>query len=979
MAGANISSLFTAAGAGAAGGTAGLVSLGDVLVTKLPDKLAGLPQALTLAGKVVEQQEGTATLRTPAGDVQLKTTAPLPTDRPVTLQVPPQAPGVGTKAAALAPLARPAAAETQAPAPASQTQAPTPSPAQQPVMQPGAVVSAVLVAAPPKQPQPRDPAAGRPPAGGEGTQAPSASGSSPAPAPAVGLGLFRPTGGSTGGGGNPEAPQGSAPASGPSQAAPSQVSTPSGSTGPVKPQPGAATSFLASLANLPPVPDAGTAPQGQGQPQQPLGHPATGQVPPGGDGPETFLPGNNTLPGALAAYGRALARTGPDPSAILGQGATTTAASGAAPTVPGTGLAQVPPGAGLPVSGQPLPPGTAGGAQVPVPVGASLPATPPGSTPPPAAPAFPGQGPAAPAQAGPLPQGAGPAATAPAPTLPSLGTPAQVPPDAPPSSSPMPGATGLPNSIGSGAPAPVGTAAPGGPATHGAQTTAPAPPALPQTTAAPPQGTPTPPAPPAATPLPVMPAPATGEVRSPAATPLPAAQGGTPAAPLPAGANPTVQPGTTAPAPTAPTIPSPGTGASPAMPLAGTTPSTPPGPGTTLPPQPAVPGGTAAASVPGATPPLPAVSQSPAPPPVAWGRAASPAPPTPIVQGPTSGPPAPTPPEGSATPPTMPATRPTAGAAEPAAPRLTAGQPVQVRILSLGSPGEASPLPTTPVPQEEPILPGTYVGTSLAGQPLVSTAQGTLVLQARIPQGLPSGTALALAVLAPELAAPTPPAIDPLHGRDWPALREAMAVLAATDPSLAKALAAAILPQPNKRLAANIAFFLAALRGGEAADWLGSQGEGALSKAGRQDLLSRLSEDFRAIQARAQEPLPEGWRCYALPFEHQGQVTRLQLHVRAAGEDEPGAEREKRGMAKRFLLDLDFNRLGPMQLDGLVRPGQMDLVVRTRDLLPTGLTRELGGIYRASLDVAGYAGTLSFQTGAHRWVRPQTGGRGASA
>ncbi|QJE72549.1 hypothetical protein HHL28_05050 [Aerophototrophica crusticola] len=247
--------------------------------------------------------------------------------------------------------------------------------------------------------------------------------------------------------------------------------------------------------------------------------------------------------------------------------------------------------------------------------------------------------------------------------------------------------------------------------------------------------------------------------------------------------------------------------------------------------------------------------------------------------------------------PAAPLARPFGSAVEASVPRLTAGQPVQVRILSLGGAAEGLPAPgiTAPVPAEEPTLPGTFVGTSLAGQPLVTTAQGTLLLQARIPQGLPPGTALALAVLAPELAAPTLPAIDPLHGRDWPALKEAMAVLVATDPSLAKALAAAILPQPNKRLAANIAFFLAALRGGEAADWLGEQGEGALSKAGRQDLLSRLSEDFRAIQARAQEPLPEGWRCYALPFAEQAQVTRLQLYVRKAGTRRP----RRRGRRRR--------------------------------------------------------------------------------
>lgn len=124
-----------AAPAPAGGGSP--VPLGDVLIRALPERLSGLDRAVSISGTVVAQEDGTATLRTAAGDVTVETPAPLPTDRPVTLRIPPQTPGTPPRAQASAPpvpqTPTPASdGPAQTAAPAATTAPATPPPAQHP-------------------------------------------------------------------------------------------------------------------------------------------------------------------------------------------------------------------------------------------------------------------------------------------------------------------------------------------------------------------------------------------------------------------------------------------------------------------------------------------------------------------------------------------------------------------------------------------------------------------------------------------------------------------------------------------------------------------------------------------------------------------------------------------------------------------------------------------------------------------------------
>lgn len=308
------------------------------------------------------------------------------------------------------------------------------------------------------------------------------------------------------------------------------------------------------------------------------------------------------------------------------------------------------------------------------------------------------------------------------------------------------------------------------------------------------------------------------------------------------------------------------------------------------------------------------------------------------------------------------------------APPLPRGEPLQVRIIALEPPPDG----TIAAPAQQR---ATLVGNTSLGQPILTTPAGTLVLAGR--SDLPPGTGLTVALEPPAAAAAGMlPPLDPVHGADWPALREMMQLVAATDPALARSLTQQMLPQPNKRLTTNMIFFLAALRGGDLGGWLAPEATSLLERQGKGALLARLREDFQAASQQAAEPLPDGWRSLPIPFATPEGIGRLQLHLRRAGDGEDGgAAAGGEARAQRFLLDLSFSRIGPMQLDGLVRPGRLDLVIRTHTLLQAEIRQGIGDLFRDSLDLAGYAGTIGFQTGAHRWakVRSARGGIGHQA
>ncbi len=353
----------------------------------------------------------------------------------------------------------------------------------------------------------------------------------------------------------------------------------------------------------------------------------------------------------------------------------------------------------------------------------------------------------------------------------------------------------------------------------------------------------------------------------------------------------------------------------------------------------------------------------------ATGRpAAPPAPPQP------GAPPQPARTSAQAPPQTPGAPQPT-GAAPP--PTLVPGATVAVRILATtaGLAGAEAPEPGGGL-----VLSGTIAGSNAAGQPVLATPQGSLTLAIRGP--LPQGLKLTVEVADPRQLVFTHPA-EPAEAtaRPWPALAETLSTLGGLEGALVQSLLGTVVPQPNRRLAAALAFFLDAVRHGDARGWLGEEASGALEKAGRGDLLSRLGDEFRTMARDAAQTPPGEWRPLAIPLFDGNGFQRVELYVKAQrDDDEPGAGQSGGERSHRFILDLDLSRFGSLQLDGLVksRSRRFDLILRSRDSLPDSLRAELLDAFSASLEAVGFAGGLAFQPGARGWIKPPPARRGGA-
>jgi hypothetical protein len=260
-------------------------------------------------------------------------------------------------------------------------------------------------------------------------------------------------------------------------------------------------------------------------------------------------------------------------------------------------------------------------------------------------------------------------------------------------------------------------------------------------------------------------------------------------------------------------------------------------------------------------------------------------------------------------------------------------------------------------------IPGLVAGLTGAGEPVVDTALGTLVLGLKT--ALPSGTRLLLELLSVSPLRSQTMAGDAARSAalafGWPALDEALELLEKPGgPTAPSPAAASRVPQPGPRLASTILYFLQALSGGDLRGWLGGQAAGTLERAGRGDLLARLNSDLVQL-GRLSETAGSEWRFLPIPLFDGTPVQQLRLFLRRRRAAQGGDGAEDGDGATRFILDVELSRIGDMQLDGLVRDRRFDLILRTRHPLSDKMRRDIAEIFGDANGAAGHQGQISFQ------------------
>jgi hypothetical protein len=260
-------------------------------------------------------------------------------------------------------------------------------------------------------------------------------------------------------------------------------------------------------------------------------------------------------------------------------------------------------------------------------------------------------------------------------------------------------------------------------------------------------------------------------------------------------------------------------------------------------------------------------------------------------------------------------------------------------------------------------LVGRLVDPRADGESLVETAVGTLALPIeRI--GVP-GAAIRLLVsaVAPPLAPPTAvhsaslrPAVPPPLGP----LVETVTTALAGQPALSAEVQSVLAIQPGPQLAS---LLLAFLTGAGTTRRPGRGPEPSLRNAliclDRKDLAARLDAALDEIGRVEPQRGPDGWTVTTLPFLGALSTAPMRLYRRAhQSQDEADADEHNPG--ERFVVEVELERLGALQFDGLVRERRFDLALRTGRPLDPELRGEIEAVYRDTLLVSGWSGEIAF-------------------
>lgn len=243
-----------------------------------------------------------------------------------------------------------------------------------------------------------------------------------------------------------------------------------------------------------------------------------------------------------------------------------------------------------------------------------------------------------------------------------------------------------------------------------------------------------------------------------------------------------------------------------------------------------------------------------------------------------------------------------------------------------------------------------------------------LVTNAAVQGGAPVQASLAVPLTLPAITSFLTPDI-------WPAANALHQNIAQVSAQAASAFAA-MTPSPSNaaQFGPAVMFFVAAMRSGDIAGWMGGKTVDALQKAGKGQALSKFMSDSAGMSRLAAEPAANDWRAMSIPLMHGEQIERVALYYKR--EDEGGADGEgNKGGFHRFIFNLNPENMGKVQLDGLFRgalgesnKGRLDLAVRTDQQFSQAMKMEMRRKYVDALEMAGVQGELSFQNNAESWV-----------
>lgn len=222
---------------------------------------------------------------------------------------------------------------------------------------------------------------------------------------------------------------------------------------------------------------------------------------------------------------------------------------------------------------------------------------------------------------------------------------------------------------------------------------------------------------------------------------------------------------------------------------------------------------------------------------------------------------------------------------------------------------------------------------------------------------LPAGANLLLqiagAVETPAFGPTSPQALA--FAPHWETLQTLLSAFPPGATASARASVEQAIPKPNAQLTASAMFFMSALRMGDLRQWLGSDAMSVLQQSG---LLGKMAEEFSAMGTLASETVGSDWRLFLIPLISETLLQNLKLYIHdntgeSGGDDDSNIQR--------FVIEVEFSRLGPFQFEGLSRPKQFDLIVRTERDIADDLQTGIADVFNNTITSLGLTGGIDFK------------------
>jgi hypothetical protein len=294
---------------------------------------------------------------------------------------------------------------------------------------------------------------------------------------------------------------------------------------------------------------------------------------------------------------------------------------------------------------------------------------------------------------------------------------------------------------------------------------------------------------------------------------------------------------------------------------------------------------------------------------------------------------------------------------------------------------------STSVNAQAPLQTATVITHAAGGTPVLQSPLGHILILTNT--SLPVGAQISFQIVTPDKSSiKTAQATQSIFNNsftanlsltNWPTLEEITSVTTQQNPLLSTNFQSQI-PALSRPVSGLTLFFISALNvtDSPASAWLGTQLTQALRANGQDALINRLELDFQTSSRTVRETISgQEFRSFTLPFQTDESIQPVHIVMRHQGEQDNGhhdsSDQDSDGVASkkaqtvRFLVNLNLSRLGPVQIDGLLKNQKMDMFLRLDNTLDTDVKTMMTERYHLVMETLGLQGQLLFQT-TKNWI-----------